>query len=157
MRVFQWSRPQYINYQYQYQLGPGHALLVAVCIFMLPMLEVATEHVQLINRRNNNHADKWCTYPHHMIKHTLLVLPPLNYVLPAMVLQNGVVKSNTWCLSCSSSRSSVHFVFVSLGVGIPAIVGKWVVGIVVVLLLLISGDIEMNPGPGIGESFSMQM
>ena len=145
MRISRTSRPQYINCRYQCQLShvtPGHAFLVAVCIVMLPMLEVATGHVQLKTTGNGN--------PHHMIKHVPLLLPFLHSILPAMVLQNDIVKSNLWCLSCFSSSAIVNCDTPCLGFNVPSNLGRRVVGVVVVLLLLMSGDVEMNPGP-VGE------
>ena len=112
----------------------AHALIWSVCILMLPMLELATEHVQLtiafrINPINLSRMN--CS-------HTPLVLPSLNNVLPAVVLQNRVN------INCLSYISSVRHVSLS-----PAPTGleKRVVRVVVLLLLLMSGDIEMNPGP----------
>ena len=148
MKAFRKSWPRCINCRYQCTLGhvtSGCALLVAVCIFMLPMLEVATAHVQLTSRGHKNRTD-----PHHMIKHTPLLLPSLYYVLPAMVLQNDVVRSNMWCLSCSSFYSYVHHDTSSLCLSVPSGLWRKVVEIVVVLLLLMGGDIERNPGP-VGE------
>ena len=148
MKAFRKSWPQCINCRYQCTLGhvtSGCAFLVAVCIFMLPMLEVATGHVQLTSRGHKNHTD-----PHHMIKHTPLLLPSLYYVLPAMVLQNDVVRSNMWCLSCSLFYSYVHHDTSSLCLSVPSGLWRKVVEIVVVLLLLMGGDIERNPGP-VGE------
>jgi len=78
------------------------------------------------------------------------MLPSLNNILPAMALQNEIVKSNIWCLLPSSSSTSVRHVSCSPGFGVPSGLGRMVVAAVVVLLLLMSGDIEMNPGP-IGE------
>ena len=60
-----------------YQLGhviPGHAILVAVCIFVLPMLEVAAEHKQLTTTHHTNHVvvmrpsatPPWCYHPSTM-------------------------------------------------------------------------------------------
>ena len=95
-----------------------------------------------------NPVDQCCVYPRHKtFKHAALILPSLDKILPAMVLQNGVVKSNIWCLSCSSSHASVYHVSSSPILSIPLGVRKIVVGAVVVLLLLMSGDIELNPGP----------
>ena len=115
------------------------ALIVGVCILMLPMLELANEHVQLKTMYKN------CVHPCHMtFSHTHL-LPFLNNVLPAMVLQNGVAWSN---IRCPSSHSSVHHV--SLSPTVPTGLARRVVVVMVLLLLLMSGDIETNPGP-VGE------
>ena len=149
MRTFQRSRTQRINPQFQFQLGhmiPSHAFIVAACIFMLPMFVVVAEHVQLTAAEPVFLFGRWCIHPCHMtIKHTPLMLPSLNNVLPAMVLQNGLVRSSIWCLSWLSSHSSVCHVFTCPSFSIPS--GRMVIGVVVVLLLLMSGDIEMNPGP----------
>ena len=85
-----------------------------------------------------------------MIKHAPLLLPFLHSVQPAMVLQNDIVKSNVWCLSCFSSSASVHCDSPCIVLNIPSDMGRKVVGAVVVLLLLMSGDVETNPGP-VGE------
>ena len=70
--------------------------------------------------------------------------PFLNNVLPAIVLQNRLPWSN---IKGPSSHSRVCHVSLS-----PALagLGRRVVGVVVLLRLLMSGDIEMNPGP-VGE------
>ena len=78
--------------------------------------------------------------------HTPLLLPSLNNVLPAMV-----VRSNIGCASYSSSNSGVHHVPLILHLDFPSGLGRRVVGVVLVLLLLMSGDIETNPGP-VGKS-----
>ena len=139
------------KHQYIYhhcQLGhviPGHAILVAVCIFMLPMLEVEAEHKQLATTHHNNLVH--LCGGHLTFSHFPLVLPSLNNMLPAMVLQNRVVWSNIH-LSHSLSHSSICHVFLKLGLSVSY--SLKVVGTVVILLLLLSGDIETNPGP-VGE------
>ena len=154
MRAFRSSRLQCINPRFQCQLGhvvPSHAFLLAICITMLPMLVVAAEHVQLATTDHMNPMDHSCIHPHHTtFKHGPFMLPSLSNVLPAMALQNGIVKSNIWCLSCSSFHASVRCVSCSRGFSVSSDLGRMVVGVVVVLLLLMSGDIEMNPGP-VGE------
>ena len=142
------SAHQRQQHQYIYrhcQLGhviPGHAILLAVCIFMLPMLEVAAEHKQLTTTHHSNPAGG-----HLAFTHTPLVLSSLSNLLPAMVLQNRVVRSNM-CLSHSFSHSSICPIFFGLCLSVSYSVKKVVM--VVVLLLLLSGDIETNPGP-VGE------
>ena len=117
---------------------PSCAVVVGVCILMLPMLELAIEHVQLIATCHMNlhhvHARR------NTFSHTHL-LPFPNNVLPAMVLQNREAWSN---IKCPSSHSIVCHVSLS-----PAFtgLGRRVVWVVIILLLLMSGDIEMNPGP----------
>ena len=120
------------------------------------MLVVAAEHVQVATTDHVNSIDRWCIHLHHTtFKHTPVMLPSLSNVLPAMALQNEIVKSNFWCLSCSSSHASVRRVSFSPGFTVPSGLGRMVVGAVVVLLLLISGDIETNPGP-VGECINMR-
>ena len=153
MRAFRRSRPQCIDPRFQCQLGhvtPGLAFLLAVCIVMLPMLVVTAEHAHLATADHMNPMNQQCVHPRDIFKHALLMLPSLNNVLPAMALQNEIVKSNIWCLSHSSSHASVHRVSSSPGFSVPSGLSRMVVGAVVVLLLLMSGDIEMNPGP-VGE------
>ena len=118
----------------------AQAVILAVCLLMLPMLELVTEHVQLtttcrINPINQGPLSR---------SHTPLVLPSLNNVLPAMVLQNRVN------IKCSSYISSVRHVSLSPALTVSNGVRRKVVGVVVLLLLLMSGDIETNPGP-VGE------
>ena len=120
------------------QLGhviPGHAILVAVCIFMLPMLDVAAEHKQLTTSHHTNPAD---------LCGSRLVLPSLDNMLPAMVLQSRVVWSN---IHLSHSLFHLRICRVFLKPGVSVSYSLKVVGVVVVLLLLLSGDIETNPGP----------
>ena len=120
------------------------AILVGASILMLPMLELAAERAQLTTMYYTNH---WHVHPRHVtFSHTHL-LPSLNNVLPAMVLQNRVAWSNIKCLSYTSSHSSVRHVSHNPA---PTSLGRRLVGAVVLLLLLMSGDIEMNPGP-VGE------
>ena len=129
-------------YHHHCQLGhviPGHAILVVVCIFMLPMLEVAYEHKQLTTTHHTNPAGGHVTF-----SHVPLVLPSLSNLLPAMVLQNRVVRPNM-CLSRSFSHSSICHISFGLGLNVPSSLRK--VTMMVFLLLLLSGDIETNPGP----------
>ena len=48
---------------------------------------------------------------------------------------------------CLSSHSGTSHVLPSQATIIPFGLGRMVVGVVVALLLLRSGDVEMNPGP----------
>ena len=146
MKVYRRQR-QYI---YQHcQLGhvtPGLSLLVSVCVLMLPMLGLVDEHVQLTTTYHMSPINQWNVHSRHMtFSHTslVLILPSLNKVLPAMALQNRVVWSNSGCPSYTSSHSGVCHVFLTLPFGL---VSK-MVGVVLVLLLLLSGDVETNPGP----------
>ena len=117
----------------------GHAILVAVCIFMLPMLEVAAEHALLTTTHHTNLHGGHVTFCH-----SPLALPSFSNVLPAMALQNKVLK----CLSRSFSYSSISRLSFSLSLSVSPFLKKMVM--VVTLLLLLSGDIETNPGP-VGE------
>ena len=117
---------------------PTRAVIWGVCLLLLPMLELATEHVHLTTTCRMNHIK------HGPLSrsHSPLVLPSLNNVLPAMVLQN---------IKCLSYISSVCHVSLSQAPTAPAGLGRRVVRVVVILLLLLmSGDIETNPGP-VGE------
>ena len=118
----------------------SYAVMVGVCILMLPMLELATEHVQLTSTCNINHVPPPCMN----FSHTPLELPSLKNMLPAMVLQNHLAWLNITYPSYTSSCSNGHRVSLSLA---STGLGRRVVGVVVRLLLLMSGDIEMNPGP----------
>ena len=137
-----WRQHHYIYHHCQ--LGhviPGHAILLAVCIFMLPMLEAAAEHALLTTTHHTNRAD--LRGGHVTFSHSPLVLPSLNNVLPAMVLQNIEVKP-----SIHLSHSLYHFRSgcISYGLGI-SVSSSLQMMVVVFLLLLLSGDIETNPGP----------
>ena len=72
------------------------------------------------------------------------MLPHLDTVPPALVLQNNQVT-----IRSSSSHSRVRRVSPSPGLGVPSGLGRMVVG-VILLLLVLSGDVETNPGP-VGE------
>ena len=122
---------------------PSYALIVGVCILMLPMLELATKQLTTMYYRNLiNHA-----HQRHMTFSYTHLLALLNNVLPAMVLQNRVAWSNVKCLSHASSHSEVWHVSLNPA---PSSLTRRVVWVVVLLLLLLSGDIEINPGP-VGE------
>ena len=125
----------------------AHALIWGVCLLMLPMLELATEHAQLTTTCRMNPINQG-PLSRMNCSHTPLVLPSLNNVLPAMVLQN---RGNIKCLSYISS---VRHVSLSPALTVPTGLGRRVVGVVVLLLLLMSGDIETNPGP-VGECSSL--
>ena len=120
----------------------AQAVIWGMCILMLPMLELATEHVQLATTCRMNPINHGHLSP-VTFSHTLLVLPSLNNVLPAMVLQS---------IKILLYLSSVRHVSLSPTPTAPTGLGRRVVGIVVLLLLLTSGDIETNPGP-VGELF----
>ena len=143
---YQRQQHQYIHCQLGHVI-PGHAILVAVCILMLPMLDVAAEHKQLTTTHHTNPAD--LCVGHVTFSNSPLVLLSLSNVLPAIVLQNKVVKSKMRLSHslCHSRLSSIHHVFLGLGLSVSYCLKMMMV---VVLLLLLSGDIETNPGP-VGE------
>ena len=137
MKAYQKQRQYNFRHCQPYHVNYAQAVIWGVCILMLPMLELATEHEQLtttcrMNRIKQGHLSR---------SHTPLILPSLNSVLPAMVLQN---------IKCLSYIFSVRHVSLSPAPTVPTGLGRRVVGVVVLLLLLMSGDIEMNPGP-VGE------
>ena len=144
------QKQQQYNYQLSY-VTPGNALLISICILMLPMVQLSAEHVQLAATYHMTPTDQWYVHRHHMnISHTPLVLLSLGNVLPAMVLQNSVVWLNIGCPSYTSSHFSVCHTPSSLHLHFLSNLGRSVVAVVLVLLLLLSGDIETNPGP-VGE------
>ena len=123
----------YIHHPYQLsRVTPSCALPLAVCILMLPMLVVVNEHKQL------------ATVNSVTFSNTPLVLSSLNNVIPAVVLQNRVERSNIGYLSRSSSRSNIQHTSSSLGLRVCC---RGRAMVVMLLLLLLSGDIETNPGP----------
>ena len=130
------------------RVTPGCAFIVSVCILMLPVLELAAEHMESARGHLNPITNQRHVYPHlKTLSCTPLVIPSLNNVLPVMVLQNRGVRMNMGGLS---SHSSVLRFFPKLSAVLPrlnAAVEKKAEVIVVVLLLLMSGDIETNPGP----------
>ena len=130
-------RPHTCHFYQLTRVVPSYAIPLAVCILILPMLE----HVQLTTTDHMNLIGQ-CG---HMT--FSLVLSSLDNVLPAMVLQDRVVRLNIGYVSCSSSHFSVQHVSPSLGVKVYSRT------VVIVLLLLLSGDIEVNPGP-LGECLS---
>ena len=143
-------RPRHYIYDHS-QLGhvtPGFSLLVSVCLLMLPMLGLVDERAQLITMYHMSPINQWNVHPRHMtFNHTPLLLPSLNNVLPAMALQNRVVRSNSGCASYTSPHSGVRHVASILHLNLPSGLGRRVVDVVLNLLLLLSGDIETNPGP----------
>ena len=149
MKAYRKQRQNIYHHCSLCHVTPSLAILVGASILMLPMLELAAERAQLTTMYYTNH---WHVHPRHVtFSHTPLELPSLNNVLPAMVLQNRVTWSNIKCLSYTSSHSSVRHVSHSPD---STGLGRRVVGVVVLLLLLMSGDIEMNPGP-VGECTSL--
>ena len=142
-----YKRPQQYIY-HNCRLGhvsPSLGLLVSVYIFMLPMLGLVDEHAQLTAAKPINQWSVHMTYSHKP-----LVLPSLNNLLPAMVLQNKGVRSNIRCPSYTSSHSGLPSFAFSRCFNFSSCLGRRVGVVVVSLLLLLSGDIETNPGP-VGE------
>ena len=147
-----YRRPQqYIYHHYHVAPGDiisGHAVLVSVCVLMVPMLGLVDEHVQLTTTCHMSTINQWNVHSHHMtFRHTPLVLklPSFDNVLPAMALQSSRVRSNIMCPSYTSSHSGVlHVSPTDLGRVVRVV---RVVRVMVALLLLLSGDIETNPGP----------
>ena len=151
MKGFQRPR-QYIHCHCQLShVSPGLSLLVSVCLLMLPMLGLVDEHAQLTTMYHMNTINQWSLHaPHMTSNHTPLLLPSLNSVLPAMILQNRVARANIGCPPTSSYSDFPHRSPV-LHLNVPTGLGRMVVEMVMVLLLLLlSGDIETNPGP-VGE------
>ena len=106
------------------------------------------EHVQLATKYHLSPIHQWYVHQHHLnISHTPLVPPSLSNVL---VLQNSVVRLNISCPSYASSCSSIYYVPPSLYLNLLTGLGRRVIMVVLALLLLMSGDIETNPGP-VGE------
>ena len=133
----------YQTYQISH-VAPGHAIPLTVCILLLPMLVVATEHVQLAT---TYHSSPKVQGVYMTFRYAPMVLPSLTNLLPAMVLQNRVVRLNSGYTSCSSLHSTVWCTSPSWCLKVHCSLGRRVVGEMVILALLLSGDIEMNPGP----------
>ena len=130
-------------------LTASYAVNVGVCILLLPVLVLATEHVQLTTMYYMSHINR-VPLPHdHMdLNHSPLELPSLDNVLPAMVLQKQLAWSSIKCSSYTSLHSRVCRFSLSPGCTVPSSLERRVVVVVVLsLLLLMSGDIETNPGP----------
>ena len=142
------NRNQCLYSYHQCHLGhvtPGNALLISVCILMLPIVQLLAEQA---TKYHVNPINQWYAHQHHMnATHTPLVLPgSLTNVLPAIVLQNSVVSLTIGCPSYTSSHSSIrHSLHLNLLTGLGKSV--MVVTLALLLLLIMSGDIETNPGP----------
>ena len=133
-------------------VAPGMALLISVCILMLPMVQLSAEHAQLATKYYVNPINQWHVDPNHMyISHTPLLLSSINNVLSAIVLQNEVVSRLNigYSLYTLPYFSTCHTT-PGLHLNLLSSLGRMMVGVVLVLLLLMSGDIETNPGP-VGE------
>ena len=140
-----YRRPQqYIHHHCQLcRVTPGCAFIISVCILMLPVLQLAAEHVHIAT----DHLNPFDQWHFKTFSHSHLVIPSLHNVLPVMVLQNREMRLNGGCQP--SNLSILHFFLGPSAVlpGLSAAVGRRAVGVVVILLLLMSGDIETNPGP----------
>ena len=134
----------YIGHHQFNHVIPSFTLPLAVCILMLPMLMVAVEHLQLATTYHMNPIDR-CS--HMALCNTPVVLPSLNNVLTAMVLLNRGMKLNIGFLPRFSCRSNIPRVSPSLSLSVYYSLDSRVVREVVLILLLLSGDIEVNPGP----------
>ena len=149
MKAFPRPRPYIYHPRQLGHVTPGLSLLVSVCVLMLPMLGLVDEHAQLTTMYHMSPINQCYVRPHHMtFNHIPLLLPSLSNILPAMILQNRAMRLNIGCPSCTLPQSGVRHV--SPGPNLPFALGRRVVGVVLVLLLLLSGDIETNPGP-VGE------
>ena len=126
-------------------VAPGHALIVSVCILMLPMVRLPAEHVELATTYHQNPINQWYVHRYHItLNQAPLVLPSrISIVLPAMVLQNCIVRLNISFPSCIVSHFNAWYIPLCLQLN-----GE----VVLDLLLLLSGDIETNPGP-VGKLF----
>ena len=129
MKAYRKQRQYIYRNCQQRHVTTSYAVVVGVCILMLPMLELTTEHVQLKTTYHINHVHP----PHMTFSHTPLELPSLNNVLPAMVLQNQLAWSNIKCSSYTTPRSSVCHVSLSPAPIAPTGLGRRVVGVVVLL------------------------
>ena len=125
-------------------VGFGHTLITSVCLLMLPVLWLTAEHAQLATTYHMNAINQWHVHGHCVtFSCTSMLLLSLSNVLPAMILQNSAVRLNIDHPLLTSSHFNSY--------GIPNVFDcmRLVVGVLARLLLL-SGDIETNPGP-IGE------
>ena len=134
-------RPPTCNIYQLSHVTPSFAVPLAMCILMLPLLVVVNKHVQLTM------SDPTFQCGHMTLNTTPLVLPSLDNVLPAMTLQNRVARLKTGYTSCLSFHSGVQSGSSSMSCRVYFRRTLRVVRVVVALLLLLSGDIELNPGP----------
>ena len=140
MKAYRKQRQYIYHHCQQCHVTRSCAVIVGVCILMLPMLELATEHVQLATTYHMDSINH--VHPCHMtFANKPLVLPSLNNVLPAIAFENRIAWSN---IGYQSTHSRVCHVAITRA---PTGLGRRVVRVVVLLLLLMSGDIETNPGP----------
>ena len=154
MKAYQRPR-QYFHHPCQLgHVSPGLSLLVSVCVLMLPMLGLVDEHVQLTTMYHMSPTHQCYVHPCHMTSnHIPLLLPSVNNVLPAMALQNRVVNLNIRSPFYTSSSTAHDSTRLALTI-LPGLLK--ILALVLVLLLLLSGDIETNPGP-LGEFVPLMM
>lgn len=144
-----YSRKRYI-YQHLNHVTPGYALLGSACISMLPLLKLAAVQVQITGPYHTSFINSGQRDIHSCqvaSSSVPLVLPPLNNLLPPMVLQNRV-----WWLNIGhplSFFSGAPHVPPRQCLSLPSCLQR-VAEVALLLLLLLSGDIETNPGP-VGE------
>ena len=132
---------QYICHHCQLGVTLGHALPVSV--FMLGFSAV---NMELTTTYHINFISQWYVHPHHMtFRYAPLVLPFSN-ILPTMVLQCGVLWSNIRSFFYSSSHFDIS-VTASLNLNLFFSLGRSIMRLVLLLLLVLSGDVELNPGP----------
>ena len=146
MKAYQKQQQFMYHYCELCHVTPENALVIAVCILMLPMVQLTAEHAQLATTYHMTPADQWLVHQHHInFCHNPLVLSSLSNVLPMMVLQNSIVSS--FPLNTSSHFNVCH---TPSSLHLNLLPDRREVVLVLVLLLLLSGDIETNPGP-VGE------
>ena len=140
---------QHVYCHYKCHVTPGNTFLISICILILPMVQLSAEHVHLATTYHVNPVNQWYVHRHHItLNQAPLVLPSLiSLLLPAMVLQNCVARLN---ISFPSYITSSYFSVWHIPLRLHP---NGVVDLVLDLLLLLSGDIETNPGP-VGQ-FSM--
>ena len=127
---------------------PGNAIVISVCILMLPVVRLTAEHAQLATTYHMNPTNRWYVHQHPItFGHGPLISSSLSNVLPVMVLQNSIVRLNIGCPSYTSSHYRICQTPLKLHLNLLSGLGRSVVAVVLALLLLLSGDIETNPGP----------
>ena len=114
MKAYRKQRQYNFRYCQPCHVTHAQAVIWAVCLLMLPMLELATEHVHLTTTCRMNPINHGPLSP-VTFSPTPLVLPSLNNVLPAMVLQN---------IKCLSYISSVCHVSLSPAPTAPTGLGR---------------------------------
>ena len=139
--------------QYSYhhcQLGVTLGHLLPVSVYMLGF---SAEYMQLSTTYHIKFISQWYMYvhPHYMTFRFAALLQPVNNVQPTMVIQSRVLWSNIKGFSYTLSHFNTS-VTVSLQLNFSFSLGSRMARLVLFLLLLLSGDVELNPGP-FGEYF----